>query len=94
MLKITTGLAAAALLLVTASAQAGDQKNSKSAQAEGSQASANARVTTPRMPEYLNVAGFKGSVNDPLYSFAAVPAPAPTPRPTVSSFPLPYAVWW
>ncbi len=90
MRQITTGFAAAALLLLTVNAQADQQKSTSTDVAKAAQARA-------RVPDYLNVAGFKASVRDPRYAYAAVPAasvPAPAPKPPVSSFPMPFTVWW
>ncbi len=101
MLKTTTALTAAMLLLLTMSAQAGSQKSSSMQSAGTAQASAEVKAVKPaqaaRVPEYLNVAGFKASVRDPRYAYAAVPAPqrpASAPRATVSQFPMPFTAWW
>ena len=49
--------------------------------------------------EYENVAGFKGRVHDPLYSYAAEPPAVVTAepmgaRPVITQWPMPNTVWW
>ena len=43
--------------------------------------------------DYENVGGFRGRVDDPLYSFAAEP-PSSMGAPVITNFPMPHTVWW
>lgn len=57
-------------------------------------------VHAPVQHEYENVAGFRGQLHDPLYSYAAEPsavvAPEPMgpPAPVITQWPMPNTVWW
>lgn len=54
-------------------------------------------VRAPVKHEYENVAGFRGRLHDPLYSYAAAPgavsAMGPRP-PVITQWPMPNTVWW
>lgn len=53
-------------------------------------------VRKPVRHEYENVAGFRGRLHDPLYSFAAEsPAMATAPHtPVITQWPMANTVWW
>jgi hypothetical protein len=54
-----------------------------------------ARPGTRRaIPEYRNVAGFRGRVDDPLHAYASETMPPPRMGPVIMNFPMPNAVWW
>lgn len=87
---VTLSMASVVLLSLVLSAEAAPRRAAKAPEA----AQPGVTVKTIRKGEYANVAGFKGRVNDPLYSYASEPLPAKPKTPVITSFPMPYTVWW
>jgi hypothetical protein len=83
--KTLAGIAALALL-VAATAQASDRHKTQPHIAAKAQAIHH---------DYADVRGFKASASDvsALDAFASDTPPRPAP-PAISSFPMPFAVWW
>jgi hypothetical protein len=99
-LTIATGVAAA-LLLGAASAQAAESQKSKAAHVAGK---VHARAHAKAEPgsgftwgSYRDMRGFDHTPHSSGFeAFASAPGSEPpsAKTPTISSFPMPYAVWW
>lgn len=94
-MRITTSCLVG-MTLVFFAAQATAAERATSARAEAAKVKTLKKaVRKPVRHEYENVAGFKGGLNDPLYSYAAAEMPVMGPRaPVITQWPMPNTVWW
>ena len=92
-------IAAATAVLFSVCAATATERSATTARAEVVKVkTVKKTVRAPIKHEYENVAGFKGRVRDPLYSFAAEPPALTQPMgphsPTITQWPMPNTVWW
>src|SRR5690349_13419511 len=87
----------AALVFFAAQASAAERSGASARADVVTVKKAKKTVRAPARHEYENIAGFKGQLNDPLYSYAAEPPAVVAPQPmgpTVTQWPMPNTVWW
>ena len=88
-------IAATAAVLFSACTATAAERPSTTARAETVKVkTVKKTVRAPVKHEYEDVAGFKGRVRDPLYSFAAEPEAMVPRRPIITQWPMPNTVWW